>query len=297
MSSRAYNYITSETSPNQSSRKGNRIQSITIHWWGKPVGQSIGGIVEWLCNPAAQASAHYVVSGDTVYCIVAPGRKAWHSGSNRGNLTSIGLELDPNASRRATTERTAAALIADLRAVYGGLPLHPHNYWVATECPGNWNLTALDSLSRTNTAAPVPSVPAGGTSKPVVIPDTKKRGPLEVDERLGSETIKALQRFLNAGDRGGADIVVDGKAGPATWRALQTYLGTPVDGVVSHQSYRPEQLGNGITGGWDYDGPGAAGSTMVKALQRWVGVTADGVLGPKTVGALQRKLNAHGVGM
>ena len=36
MSTRAYRYITSRTSPNQNAR--NRpISGITIHWWGNPV--------------------------------------------------------------------------------------------------------------------------------------------------------------------------------------------------------------------------------------------------------------------
>lgn len=117
-----------------------------------------------------------------------------------------------------------------------------------------------------------------------------KSAQLKVDSRFGSSTVKVLQEFLN---KRGAKLAVDGKAGEATWKALQKYLGTPVDGVVSGQSYKASDLGNGITGGWKYTGPGSKGSSMVKALQKWVKVPVDGVWGPATTEGLQRKLNEH----
>lgn len=49
----------------------------------------------------------------------------------------------------------------------------------------------------------------------------------------GSLVIKALQRYLNSK---GFKLKVDGLLGPATIRALQSYLGTPVDGVLSRPS-------------------------------------------------------------
>ena len=118
---RSYTYITKYTSPNQNARNS-KITGITCHWWARPTGQNPEGIVSWLCDKRAGTSAHYVVSENTVWCIVDPDRRAWHAGNSRANHTQIGIELDPNMSRRAATERTAAALIADLRAAYGDLP-------------------------------------------------------------------------------------------------------------------------------------------------------------------------------
>lgn len=288
--SRSYKYITNRTSPNQSSRKGRKIQSITTHWWGKPVGQKIGGVVSWLCNPKARTSAHYVVSGNTVYCIVDPDRKAWHSGSNTGNYTSIGLELDPNASMRASTEKAAAALISDLRSTYGNVPLRKHSSWVSTACPGNWDVGRLDALAkgkgRAENVKPKPTPPPAKKAK--------KKGPLEVDGRFGKNTVKALQVFLNAR---GHDIVEDGRAGEATWKALQIYLDAPYkDGVISRQSHSAKSLGNGIVPGktWVHTGPYSKGSQTIELLQKWVGVEQDGILGENTTAALQRKLNQHG---
>ena len=277
---RAYRYITSKTSPNQNARN-RKISGITIHWWGKPTGQSPEGIVSWLCDKRAGTSAHYVVSEGTVWCIVDPDRRAWHAGNSTANHTQIGIELDPNASRRAATEKTAAALIADLRATYGDLPLSPHRKWTSTECPGDWDLVRLDRLARGKST---PSIPADGTSVPATKPAS---GKLAVDGRLGTATVKALQKVLG--------VAQDGRAGADTWKALQRHVGAPyVDGIISRQSYRATELGNGIVAGksWGYTGRGSKGSQTIVLLQKRLGVTADGIVGAGTVKALQRALNA-----
>ena len=164
---RAYKYITKFTSPNQNARN-RKIAGITCHWWGNPTGQNPLGIVSWLCDKRAGTSAHYVVSENTVWCIVDPDRRAWHAGNSKANHDQIGIELDPNMSRRAATEKTAAALIADLRAVYGNLPLSPHKRWTSTACPGNWDLGRLDRLAR----GVKPGVSGGGATVPAPKPAT-----------------------------------------------------------------------------------------------------------------------------
>ena len=126
---RSYTYITKYTSPNQNARN-RKIAGITCHWWGRPTGQNPEGIVSWLCDKRAGTSAHYVVSENTVWCIVDPDRRAWHAGNSKANHDQIGIELDPNMSRRAATERTAAALIADLRS---------EERRVGKECRSRWS--------------------------------------------------------------------------------------------------------------------------------------------------------------
>lgn len=86
----------------------------------------------------------------------------------------------------------------------------------------------------------------------------KLRFKLVVDGKFGPRTVKALQKALR--------VTIDGDYGPKTKRALQKHLGVSVDGVVGPQT--------------------------VRALQRRVGTSADGVWGPKTTAALQRALNA-----
>lgn len=280
---RAYTYITKFTSPNQNARN-RKIAGITIHWWGTPSGQNPLGIVNWLCDKRAGTSAHYVVSEGTVWCIVDPDRRAWHAGNSRANHDQIGIELDPNQSRRAATEKTAAALIADLRAAYGNLPLSPHKRWTSTQCPGNWDLGKLDRLAR----GVKPGVSGGGATVPAPKPAAKPAvsgGKLAVDGRWGQATTRALQKRLK--------VTQDGRAGSDTWKALQRLVKAPyVDGQISRQSYKATELGNGIVpSAWGYTGRGSKGSQTIVLLQKRLGVSADGVVGAGTIKALQKALN------
>lgn len=82
-----------------------------------------------------------------------------------------------------------------------------------------------------------------------------------------------------------ANLVVDGYWGPATTRALQSALGTKVDGVISGQ-YK-----NNITKqipAVEF-GPPYTGSQVIKALQKLIGAKVDGFIGPETI----RKLQAY----
>lgn len=80
-------------------------------------------------------------------------------------------------------------------------------------------------------------------------------------------------------------LVVDGKLGPLTKRALQLALGVAPDGIVGRITTRALQRRvNAIPDGvW--------GKQTTRALQAYLGVTADGIVGPQTISALQRRLN------
>ncbi|MDQ0158949.1 N-acetylmuramoyl-L-alanine amidase [Alkalibacillus salilacus] len=82
-----------------------------------------------------------------------------------------------------------------------------------------------------------------------------------------------------------ANLKIDGKWGKLTTRALQRYLGTPIDSVISNQvrNHVTAQIVSGITFG---DG----GSLVIRALQKLIGAKEDGYLGPKTIEALQQYL-------
>ncbi|WP_298176885.1 peptidoglycan-binding protein, partial [Saccharomonospora sp.] len=237
---------TSKTSPNKNTdRRGHSITSVTVHWWGTPSGQSFDGIVNWLCDPKAQVSAHYVINPSRVARIVDEDHRSWANGNADGNSSSITIECDPNDV--PGTLPVLAALIADIRSRHGDLPIYPHSHWTSTQCPGDYlpHLDAVDKAARTGKAV----VPSGGTSKPT--PAKPKK--VAEDGRLGRETVKALQGILG--------VTADGRAGEATWKALQKRLGTPVDGFVSHQSYKATELGNGVVPrAWRYTGRGSKGS-------------------------------------
>ena len=86
------------------------------------------------------------------------------------------------------------------------------------------------------------------------------------------------------------NLTVDGKVGHNTVKALQSFLNVGFnDGLLSGQlaSTRKYHLAF-VNGSIVY---GTGGSATVKALQRWVGVVeVDGYMGAYTIKALQRKL-------
>lgn len=149
----AYTLITNRDSPNFTRAASvpaiyggpRTIDAITIHHWGVR-GQRFEKVVDYLCRSSGKTSAHEVIEAGRVAVIVNHRDAAWHSGSSKGNRTTIGLELRPEAT--AADYATAAERIADLRAAYGNLPLIPHRAWKATACPGVWDLARLDREAR-----------------------------------------------------------------------------------------------------------------------------------------------------
>ncbi len=144
----AYNYFTHINSPNFTRGRSQPIKEIVIHWWGDPkANPSIKNVVDHLCNPLvnkpqSRVSAHYVISGTNreVYHLVNNKDTAWHA--KQANPFSIGLELDPRC--RDEDYDVAAEVIAKIWQHHGTkLPLKPHRDYVATECPGNYNLNRL----------------------------------------------------------------------------------------------------------------------------------------------------------
>ena len=102
---------------------------------------------------------------------------------------------------------------------------------------------------------------------------------------------ESVQAIVNAmSKRYNFNLAEDGSLGTASVKALQTWLGTPVDGRVSGQSIRSmNHLQACVNGVWEF-GYHPTGSMMVKALQTKVGSSADGIMGQNTVKALQRFL-------
>lgn len=225
--------------------------TIVIHHWGAD-GQTHDGVVNWLCNRRAQASAHYVASAGRVTQLVHDYDRAWHAGPG-GNPRGIGIECRPECSD--ADFETVARLIAAIRAQHGNLPLRGHKDYMSTACPGRWyaRLAELDARARAiagqPTTAPAPAAPAPAPAVP-------------------------------------GRIAEDSQAGPATIRLAQTLAGTPVDGVISGQSEWNRRYHHALYS-IRY---GRGGSALVGAIQRAVRVTDDGHLGPITIAAMQRAL-------
>lgn len=90
--------ITFCPSPNQGERRGGmQPDMVLIHYTAMDSAQAA---VDWLCNPASEVSAHWLIDRDgTCTSMVDEGRRAWHAGAGewggRGdvNSRSIGIEL------------------------------------------------------------------------------------------------------------------------------------------------------------------------------------------------------------
>lgn len=175
----SYKFITDRDSPNftpgasspATFGRPRTIEAIAIHWWGDPKNNpTFGGIVNFLCSPSAGVSAHFVASGTgrQVAQIVNFQDVSW--ATNSANPYTISIECDPRA--RDEDYDVVAELIAQIRDAYGPLPLVPHNKFVATACPGNYDLGRLDALANTKdgsgdwgtvtnkNTAPTPTPPA-----------------------------------------------------------------------------------------------------------------------------------------
>lgn len=144
----AYQEITNYNSPNYSAgRQGRSIEYIVIHHWGNPADNpQFDGVCAWLCNPSAQVSAHAVVQAGRVAYLVNDSDTAWCNGTFEANLRGIGIECNPQCSDG--DYETIAELVSDYWKAHGRvIPLKRHSDFVATQCPGNYNLTRIYDMA------------------------------------------------------------------------------------------------------------------------------------------------------
>jgi uncharacterized coiled-coil protein SlyX len=204
----SYNYQTQYNSPNFTKGHVSR-EFIVIHWWDDPAkNPTYEGAISTLCNPARQASAHYVATGTgrRVACLVSPDDTAWHAGTSNPatnpNPKSIGIECDPRC--RDEDYDVVAELIANIRSAYGDLPLRAHRDFVATRCPGNWDLGRLDSLARTKDGSAdwgvVTDIKPPTPPQPPVTPDTTELDKLKQEVATLKGEITALKSDLVASE-------------------------------------------------------------------------------------------------
>ena len=102
--------VTSETriSPNKSERAGT-INRIVLH----NTASSYESAVSWLCNSAAQASAHLVIGRDGKVCrMVTDDYASWHAGNRTVNHQSIGIEIVATNEEQGMTAVQEAQVIA-----------------------------------------------------------------------------------------------------------------------------------------------------------------------------------------
>lgn len=236
-----YRYNTHLTSPNHSGKREKKVTSITIHWWGDPdhFGDQANdgdaeGVAKYLCRTGGTSSAHYVATANEVWCIVDPDDIAWHAGNWPANQVSIGIECD--ADRQPGAYKTIAELIADLREVYGDLPLVPHRRWKATACPGGWDLAKLDRMARAVAASRAdakhvskPATPKKPKVKKINIKGIQRAVRTTADNIWGPDTDKHLKAVREAGNYYGRDF-------PYGTKFAQVCVGTKADGIWGPKS-------------------------------------------------------------
>lgn len=269
---------TSRTSPNRGhGRGGRKVRHITIHYWGRWVGQSHQGIVDWLCKKRSNpTSAHYVVSPGRIDRIVPEGDTSWANGNRVANQESITIELCPDPARLDATIATAGELVADIRSRHGNIPLVPHKRWTSTDCPGPFT-NRLDDIDRA-ARGKVTAVSKGtSAAAPKASP-----GAITVDGRYGTSTHSLVQRRMGR--------PVDGRLGRGDITALCAFFDLPDDGVISNQPRRAAEIGNAIVPEiWEHD-PGHVGprSRLVRCIEAYVGAEVDrGAWGPALTERIQ----------
>lgn len=154
------------------------ISGVTVHWWGEPSwNQKFNAVADYLSRPGGNTSAHFVVEDGRVACLISPENAAWHSGSAKGNATTIGIECRPGMSPGDL--ETLAYLIAWLEDMYGPLKVYGHRDWSATACPGtyygklSWVIDRVNQIhSGSKTITPAPSqnaAPAPATGQQTAV--------------------------------------------------------------------------------------------------------------------------------
>lgn len=216
-----------EQSPNFSGNMGAK-SVIVIHWWGNPADKpSLSGTVNWLCNPAAKVSAHYIVSGTTVYQLVNEEHVAWHA--MQANAFSIGIEVDPNTP--PGTYETVIQLcreIADRHGMNRSSCIKRHKDYVNTQCPGTLDIERI--------RAGVLNQPAQGGADDMTI-----------DQVFDNCFITVAQRWPNDKER--SDWKKSGLE-PYTWVQRNAPNNLPIDhpALRIYQEAR-EKLGSKYPGG------------------------------------------------
>lgn len=223
-----------------------------------------------------EASAHYQVELDgTIGRLVNDSNTAWHCAGQNAN--SIGIEhANDDTSKWTISDKTldrGAWLTAQICKEYGlgtptwGKNVFGHSDFSATTCPGE--------IGDSQNAAYMAKAQAyyKGTS---------------------TSSTSTSTSSTSTSTTTSSSLTVDGLWGQATTKALQKYLGTTQDGIVSNQNSAYKSSNPGLkSASWQWVSSTGSGSPMIKALQKLIGATQDGVAGPATFKALQKYLGTY----
>lgn len=122
---------------------------VVLHDFGTDGKDTFSGTVSWFKNAKADASAHFVVSGDEIVQMVSLSDRAYHAGPEGNNR--VGIELDPAVGRakgdplRDKTIASAKRLLKALNDHYKReLRKRKHPEFMQTQCGDDVNLSDYD---------------------------------------------------------------------------------------------------------------------------------------------------------
>lgn len=121
-----------------------------------------------------------------------------------------------------------------------------------------------------------------------IIPDTRwqeMKTAIDTDDHVVTATTQVatqtvVKRF---------NLSVDGSLGTESIKALQAYLGTVQDGIISGQHKANRKYLIACPSNWRFTAA-HTGSKCIRALQTKLGVISDGLCGKDTIKALQKRL-------
>lgn len=241
----SYNWLTQYNSPNYT--PANRVQAtwgrprtieaIAIHWWDDPAkNPSFEGVIATLTNPNRGASAHIVATGTgrRAACLVNLTDASW--ATNSANPYTISIECDPRC--RDEDYDVIGEVIAQLRSIYGNLPLVPHKQFASTACPGNYDLARLDREARNKIAKPEWDWGHVENKAPVITTkdETKTENiPFETVRRPDADQLVGWEQQVQSGSKGSRTIVtrITYTDGAETGRqVVSDVIVAPVDEVI-----------------------------------------------------------------
>ena len=211
----SFDFITQYDSPFYTVGRPYGIACIVIHWWGDPAEHpTFEGVINTLLTE--NRSANYVAEAGRVACLVDPDNRSWASGdginvNSIGNDRGISIECNPRQSDG--DYQTIGELIANIRSVYGDLPLYRHRDFSVTECPGTYDLARLDAIAR-GTAVSQPSASAV-PSAPSVDIDALANAVIRGDYGVGEERRARLGANYDAVQARVNEILGAGTAAPS----------------------------------------------------------------------------------
>ena len=243
------------TSPNFSSRNGQKVRLIVAH----DCEGSAAGAINWFAQTRSQVSAHIVLREDGLEAtqMVAWGNNAWAVCSF--NRVSESIEMGGFAAKGfAAPEWDAAAAIVAWRLKQNGLPCRWAEKGIGSGFCSHHDLGAAggghadpttdskvwQSFAGRVQAAyvqPMPdSWPIGGkASPPPAPPNFTPSGDNRSDEPEGS--LSWVQARLNALGVAKPALAIDGMEGPMTERAIAAFQashGLHVDGIAGPQTIK-----------------------------------------------------------